>query len=310
MMDQHTYLQSKLAGLLHLYEVSKSDPILRIQLEGRIKEARSELHEFENDGTFFPKENLPVPRVAVFVSGDSVIGTEAIKASLAGDVLNGYARLYRAQCKLEERGNWSKQKKTRSTNWYDLMLTSTPRGSFGFELTPDVDKGNPEGLLMCCNAIDKVNKSIESVVLSEDKISEIRVPDSLLPALKSFLDPLHKNNAELRITSTQSQSIRVTSSQIGSALLKLEKMITEETVTKIGTFSGVLKNSGMFELKLNTSEVIRGLVEDLSDESLDRLHNLVDKFCEFVLIETTITRVTGTAKSYVLVDAKETQLLQ
>jgi hypothetical protein len=98
----------------------------------------------------------------------------------------------------------------------------------------------------------------------------------------------------------------LTAGQIQKAAERLERDLTEETVEMNGTFRGVTHESGYFDLKTETGEVITGTVaDDFSEDDLQRIDGLINKPCKARLRKTTIHSVSGVPRStFVLLDAR------
>ena len=73
-----------------------------------------------------------------------------------------------------------------------------------------------------------------------------------------------------------------------------------------GTFRGVTLESGHFDLKIESGEVITGTVADnLPEEDLERIDGLTNKRCTARLQKTTIRRISGASRlSFVLLNAE------
>jgi hypothetical protein len=132
------------------------------------------------------------------------------------------------------------------------------------------------------------------------------IPPRVLQPLKQFLKTLAQHEAELRLAFHGSPSQSLTASQIQKTADRLERDMTQETVEIGGTFRGVTRESGYFDLKTDAGDVITGTVaDDLTEDDLERIDGLTNKQCKAKLQKTTVQRISGPSKStFVLLDAE------
>lgn len=309
-MNEQTFHQTQVIELERLYEDAKDNPILGYQLKQRLDEARRARDSASSDGTLFPKVQPELPRTAIFLRGDSVEGNLGIRPSLAGEAMIQYEKMFAEQAIVDEREaakRVGRRRRPKGANRPSLLLTATPRGSFGMEFVPRVSSQDDEGMLAVhAESLQNITSSIEAIT-NESSFEESleAVPPSVLHPLKQFLGVLANHGAELRIAFPDRTAFIVTSNAVAGAFDRLSREVTQDTSTFKGIFRGLTWESGMFDLKLESGDVITGQVSDeLTEPDLERLSELQNMSCSAEIQVTTMRRLgKPDTTSYVLLTA-------
>jgi hypothetical protein len=310
-MNNETFFQVQTAELQRLLDTSADDPILGPQLRDRLDEVKKRLQATRQEpGTLLPKETRILPRAAIFLRGGGVHDSEAIRPSLAGEALIQYEKMFTEQAIHDERlaaRTTGRQRRPRGAPIPGLWFTGTPRGSFGLEFSPQI--GEDESLLEVHaqsleNIADALTRVAASGSLSLDEIVS-NIPSRVLQHLKQFLTVLAQNGAELRLAFPDRPSRFLSESEVKIAAERLDREVTQETLAIKGKFRGLTLESGSFDL-ITDDGLIKGTVaDDLTEEDLERIHNLTNQQCVADLERTTVRKVGGTeTTSYVLLDAR------
>jgi len=303
-------LQSlQLSGLL---KDAGGDPILEAQLRQRVEEANRELENARKQGdSLLPKEIQTMSRVAVFLRGGGVEGQIGIRPSLAGAALLHYERMFVEQAIHDEREfarSSGRQRRPRGSKNPELLFIGTPRGSFGLEFTPK-PQDDTALLEVHAGSLEHLASSIEAVADSNDDglaKSVEQIPAGVLQHLKQFFKVLSTHGAEIRLASSTGKARTLDSSQVQRAAERLEKSVIQTEIALTGTFRGVARESGVFDLLDEHGELITGTVaEQLTEEDLERIDRMVNELGKAKLQKTTIMTVSGpSATKYVLLDAE------
>ena len=199
-MNQKEFLQTQVVDLRRLAEDAADDPILSMQLQERLQDADSQLKAHTTDGTLFPPETPQAPRAAIFLKGAAVHGQESIRAGLAGEALQHYERMFIAQAIHDEREaarTAGRQRRSRGAAVPALLLTGTPRGSFGLEFTPELqeDESVPD---VHRASLENVAEAIILAAATEtpEDLSE-QIPTAVIQPLTRLFQTLARYNAEL-----------------------------------------------------------------------------------------------------------------
>jgi hypothetical protein len=311
-MTDRAFLQAQAVELRRLLEKAGDDPILAPQLRERLEEVARELEISDQEtGTPLPPEPVELTRAAIFFRGGGVEDSLGIHAALAGEALIQYERMFIEQALHDEREaakRAGRQRRRRGTAAPGLLLTGTPRGSFGLEF---VAQPTEEGTLFGIHAqsLRNVAVALERVAESSSESLEAtvaKIPPRVLPSLRKFLSALVHYGAELRLTFPDLPARSLPAAQLKRASELLEREVQQEFIEVPGVFRGVTRESGVFDLKTQGGEVITGTVaDDLAEEDLERIDAFTNQDCIASLQKTTVSRVTGpTTPTYILLDAR------
>jgi hypothetical protein len=310
-MNKLAFLQNQTIELQHLLETAGDDPILAPQLRERLEDAQNELDEARRqEGTLLPKEPIVLPRTAIFLKGQSVQDSEGIRPSLAGEAMIQYERMFIQQALHDEREaarQAGRHRRRRGSATPALLFTGTPRGSFGLEFTPQPT--DETAVHVHAQSLRNVSNALALVAESEFKaFDEIvkQIPTGVLHHLKSFMGTLAQHGAEIRLAYSDRPSQWLSAEKIQTAAALLEKDFVQGIEKVSGTFRGVTLESGKFDLKTDSGEVITGTVADqLTEEDLVRISSLTNHPCMATLEKTTVSTIAGAATTtYVLLDAQ------
>lgn len=310
-MNDLTFLKIQSLELRKLLESGGNDPILGPQLRERLAEAEKELQAAQlQQGQLFPLNHYELPRAALFLKGDGVLGSEGIRPGLAGEALIQYEKMFIEQALHDEREaarNAGRQRRRRGATTPSLLFTGTPRGSFGLEFVPQPTE---EGNLLEVHARSLRNIAEALVrVAGSDAVSLDEaiglIPPRMLHPLKQFLKTLADYEAELRLAFHDRPSHFLTAGQIQTAAERLEREVSDTEIELSGIFRGVTLDSGHFDLRTDTGDDITGtVIDELTEDDLERINGLTNKECKARLLKTTLRGLSGTSRSmFVLLNA-------
>jgi hypothetical protein len=311
-MSDKAFLQVQALELRRLLDEAGDDPILAPQVRERLEEVERELETAGREtGALLPPEPVEQTRAAIFLlRGGGVEDSLGIRAALAGEALIQYEKMFVQQALHDEQEvarQAGRQRRRRGAAVPGLLLTGTPRGSFGLEFVAQPTEG---GALLRIHAqsLRNVAATLARVAESTSESLEAtvaRIPPRVLPPLQKFLTTLASYGAELRLAFPDLPARSLSAGQLKRASDLLEREVKQEVIEIPGVFRGVTRESGVFDLKTQTGEVITGTVaDDLVEEDLERIDALTNQEGVASLQRTTVSRVTGpTTPTYVLLDA-------
>jgi hypothetical protein len=310
-MNDLTFLKVQALELRRLLERAGSDPILGPQLRERLADAEKELQAaLQQNGKLFPRDIHDL-RAALFIRGGGVQGSQGISPALAGEALIQYEKMFIEQALHDEREaarNAGRQRRRRGALTPRLLFTGTPRGSFGLEFVPQMTE--EDSLLeVHARSLRNIADALVRVAGSDaDSLDEAigPIPPRMLHPLKQFLKTLADYNAELRLAFHDKPSLSLTAGQIQKAAERLERDVSEKETEMSGIFRGVTLETGHFDLRIDTGDVITGTVaDDLTEDDLERIDGLTNKQCKARLLKMTVQNISGTSSSrFVLLDAE------
>lgn len=311
-MSDLSFLQIQAVQLRQLLADAGDDPILVPQLQERLADSEQQLRAAEQAaGTLFQADIATLPRVALFLKGGGVQGSEGIRPSLAGEALIQYEKMFTEQALHDEREaakTAGRHRRRRGAAAPSLFFTGTPRGSFGLEFVPQ-KADDPTMLEIHAQALKNVATALVRVGSSLSSIDELvrGIPPRVLQPMKKFLKVLAQNGAEVRLAFSGAPSQSLSTESVQRAVDRLERELVEEEITVRGQFRGLTRESVVFDLVTDDIGLITGtLADDLTEEDLERIDLLTNKRCVASLQKTTVRQVSGAVLSnYLLLDARE-----
>lgn len=311
-MNSPNSLQTQESELRELLQFAQGDPVLEPQLRSRLDEAQAERTRLERaPGLLFPVRQPTLPRAAIFLSGGSVQGSTGIKPSLAGESLIQYEKMFVEQALHDERESAriaGRRRRPKGAAFPSLLFTGTPRGSFGLEFSP-VQSADEHVLNIHGQSLQNIAAAMVKVSGADSSTFEAAIkdiPPRVLTPMKKFFNVLAQHGAELRLALSTEPSHLLTSEMVMTASELLERELSEEEVWVHGTFRGVTRESGFFDLNTDEAGTITGSVaDDLTEDDLERIDGLTNKRCLALVQKTVVHQVSGGAKSsYLLIEAK------
>ena len=283
----------QLHGLLA--EVADSE-ISCIQIRSRIKGLEGELQAETPTGEMFPRIEPTLPRAAVFLVGESMNG-QGIRAGLAGEVLNRYEKLFREQALHDERTTRKDDghaRRRRGTQEPSLLLTGTPRGSFGFEFSPIAL--DHEMLALHGQSLKNVATAVTSIAdpaMNPDSISD-HLPRGMLSHIVAFFKVLASNDLSIRFAFQDQAPTTISADSIRNASSKLEQRVEIEEMKVRGKPRGATMKSGHFDFVQDDGFTISGFLdEQMDDEDRKQIINLNDHPADAIIELTTVTLLNG-----------------
>ncbi len=300
----------QIAELQRLRAIAGEDPVLKPQLDERIKEleGRIALQKAVN-GTLLPTD-YSLPRAAIFLSGGGVSGQRGIHPILAGEALIQYDKMFIEQALYDERNaarSAGRQRRLRGTPMPGLLFTGTPRGSFGLEFVP-MPVAEGQQIASHSKSLHNVANSLVRLANSDPDSFEKeveRTPSRVLQPMIKFLKTVAEYGANVRLAFDDQSSNVLSNEKIKQTAERLDKDVHQEQLDVTGVFRGVTHETGYFDLKVN-DDVLSGYVaDDLTEDDIERLDKLLNKTCVAELQKTTVSRISGSPYvSYVLINAK------
>ncbi|MBO0697670.1 MAG: hypothetical protein J2P46_04705 [Zavarzinella sp.] len=301
--------QIQVVELRQLLDKAQDDPVMGPQLRSRLEDAeRAVAEEIAHPTT-------ALPRTAIFMRGGGVVGSEGIRPTLAGEALIRYEKMFMEQALHDEREmakNAGRSRRPRGSTAPGLLFTGTPRGSFGLEFVPQ-ETENPVEREARARALTEVTEALVRVATRESSAHEeavSHIPPSVLQPMKQFMKTLAQHSAELRLAFDDRPAESLSTAQIATAVERLEREVTQETVDLQGEFRGVTLVSGFFDFLTADGELITGTVsEDMTEEELTAILDLTNRRCKATFQKTTVRRVPNYEKmTFVLLGAAVTSV--
>lgn len=307
-MNDQTFLKTQVIDLEHMLEEAKDDPVLAPQLEQRLGATRKTLHAQNTHRTLFPAVTPELPRAAIFLRRGGVEGTTGIRPALAGEALIHYEKMFIEQAIHDEREaarSSGRQRRQRGAAVPALLLTGTPRGSFGLEFTPQLQEDH--GLLeVHRHSLQHIAEALMTAAESNsvERLTDA-IPAKVLQPLTRFFRTLANFGAELRLAIPGSDSRTISAEQATATAERLERTIEQQEIIVTGVFRGLTRESGYFDLVRDDASTITGVVADaFTEDDLERIDLLTNERCSATLQETRITKAGRSNATFILLEAR------
>ena len=205
-------------------------------------------------------------RSAITFRGPAVFGSYGIASTFGLAATRAYTNIVqqlaaqweRAQ-PLPARGSVPNAKK------FDLLVTGTALGSFGFDLEEAVDEQlSLEERSVVARSIEKTNEVLQSTLQSDEELTEATagIDARALDKVRVFLKVLSDNDATCTIQSDEREFRFDSIEQVTRARVRLATQnIVSEEVWLEGVFEGLLPTPRTFEFRrADTGEVVVGKI--------------------------------------------------
>jgi hypothetical protein len=162
-----------------------------------------------------------------------------------------------------------------------LLLTGTPRGSFGLELSqPDAEdflaaEQLSDVLIHLTKLIESAGKDDESFAFALDEVSP-----RVLQRLKEFFKVAADNKARVRVVSGDLEC-QLDEAAVGQAFERVSAAETKDEVVEMpGVFRGATLDTWRFDFRPEAGENITGrLGDDVTHEQALQMIHLTDLHC-------------------------------
>lgn len=295
--ERRQFLMRELVQAEHFLSTTAGHPLMEPQFKNRVERIRAELAKLPVSGA--------AAQTVLFFTGPSVQGSRAIDAELVAESLGPFLEMVKIQYVATKHGSVGERGPLRDENEARLMLTGTPRGSFGLELSaPETDDLFPnellsEVLVRITRLLEGASRSDEDFLLALDDIAE-----RTLAKAPAFFDVLTKFGADLTM---QTGDIRFALSQndIARASQRVHaSKSSEEDIKLAGVFRGAVLDRWRFDFRSEDGTVLSGRIDPgRSEEDVSAWLQLANEKCVALIRQVTRIAPSGaTRNTHVLVD--------
>ncbi len=269
--EQRQFLQRELLQAEHFLKLSSGHPLMEPQFAQRANALRAELATLPEDGL--------EARTVLFFTGKPVSGSAGIDAQFVSSVLQPFLEMVKSQYAADKHGSVGERGPRKDEDEARLMLTGTPRGSFGLELSaPHSDDLFAEErlasvLVQLTRVIEAAGESDEGFLLNLDNIEERafhRLPD--------FFKVLKDEEADLRMQ-TGDIELTMTQERVARAFERVSSSHTTDKEVEVhGVFRGATLDTWRFDFRTEEGEQISGrLSPDLDEDRVAEMFSLANK---------------------------------
>lgn len=300
--EKREFIQAQILETERLLALTGDHPLMSPALEQRKEGFEKELKELP------PPTRQP--RTVLFFAGGPVVGTRGIDAQFASNMIEHFVQMVKSQYSVAKHGDVGSRGIRRGESEARLLLTGTPRGSFGLELSqPDSEdflasEQLSDVLVQLTKVIESAGRDDESFAFALEEVSP-----RVLHRLKEFFKMASDNKARMRIVSGDLEC-QLDETNVAQAFERVSATeTTEETIEIPGTFRGATLDTWRFDFRSDAGENISGrLGEDVTQEEALRMIQLTDQRCVATFHRTLVTTGIGPLRSrYELISLREAQ---
>ncbi len=288
---QRDFLKVQLLDTQRLKDMAGDHPLMSVAFADRERELKEQIAAIPLGS----KES----RAVLFFSGEPVYGSHGIDASFASRVIEPFQNMVMADYadrwhgKVGERGRRHGEARSR------LLLSGLPRGSFGLELTRAdnsdlfIEQELADTLAHVTRLVDASARSDEDFAAELDETAP-----RVIQNLRSFLEVIAKSKAGLRLESGDYRC-SITPRQANDAFSRVAETTTsDELVSFVGVFKGVLLESWEFNFTTDDDEIIVGKIDQslTEEEVIGFNREFFNERCVATLVKTTVAFKNGRSR--------------
>lgn len=241
---------------------------------------RSRREEFSRQAKELPPSPA-TPRAVLFFTGDPVEGSQGIEVDFMTKVLDHFQQMVKTQYAFEKHGRIGDRARQPGGAEAKLMLTGTPRGSFGLELSQphshDLFSSEQlsKSLVQLTQLISAAGEDDETFGVKLDDVTP-----RVLQRLRRFFKLLSDSRASLRLESG-SLAVRMDPSQVKQAAERVASVTTKpEKVQLVGEFRGATLDTWRFDFRTEDGRLISGkLSTEITEAAAAEMNRLTARKC-------------------------------
>lgn len=298
-LHEYQHLKAECAELNKLLaQIPETDVIDRKSLLARKNAVEIELANADN--MLFAREPI---RAKLTFKGKPVVGSHGIFAEFGAKIVDNFANTVAAFA-ASLHGQLGTTGAIPDREKYQLLITGTALGSFGFELEEHTQNVQPD--LLPSNAVSSVEHAIEKVLVlmkgtldTDDVLADLATETDprAVAALKCFLQLMADQGAFCALETRDKIFHFKDADQVRRSAQRLSiDNIKENEEKYVGAFLGILPMKRTFEFRTTESEVISGKIDSVIEDA-GQINHILEKTVE---INVHVTRVGEGRPRYVL----------
>ena len=298
--EQRRFLVSELVQVEDFIQRVEGHPLMEPQYKQRANAIRKQLASLPEVG--------PEARTILFFRGKPVKGTTAIDAQFAANVLTPFLEMVKSQYAAAKHGKIGERGPRKDEDEARLLLTGTPGGSFGLELSAPhsddlfADERLATVLVQVTRMIESAAESDEGFLLNLDDITE-----RSFARLPEFFKVLKEENAELRMQ-TGDIEFELDQKRVTSAYERIQTSHTAIAEIEVeGRFRGATLDTWRFDFRTTEGEPLNGrLSSELSEDAVSKMLIKANQpAVARIKVTTTVTRTAAMRRRYELIELLE-----
>lgn len=267
------FAQRQVAAMDSFLSWAGDDPLMGPGLRARREEFVQKAQELP--------PSLATPRAVLFFTGDPVSGSQGIEVDFMTKVLDHFQQMVKTQYAFAKHGSIGDRARQPGGAEAKLMLTGTPRGSFGLELS----QPHPHDLF----SAEQLSKSLVQLTQlikaagEDDETFGVELDDvtpRVLQRLRRFFKLLSDSKASLRLESG-SLIVRMDQARVQQASERVAAVTTKpEKIELKGEFRGATLDTWRFDFRADGGNIISGkLSTEITEETATAMNRLTARQC-------------------------------
>jgi len=238
---------------------------------------RQRREEFEKQAKELPAGE-PTPRAVLFFTGDPVEGSKGIEVEFMTKVLEHFQQMVKTQYAFTKHGRIGDRARQPGGTEAKLLLTGTPRGSFGLELSQPRSNDLFTSSQLSSTLV-RLTRLIKAAG-EDDETFGVELEDvtpRVLGRLRRFFKVLADANAALRLESGD-LNVRMDRERVAQAAERVAAVETKPEIVELaGQFRGATLDTWRFDFRTTEGQSISGRLSDRLEEAqaaeMNRLTN-------------------------------------
>lgn len=218
--------------------------------------------EFERQAKELPAM-APSPRAVLFFTGDPVEGSKGIEIEFMTKVLEHFQQMVKTQYAFSKHGRIGERARQPGATEAKLLLTGTPRGSFGLELSQPraadlfASAQLSQTLVRLTQLIKAAGENDETFGVELEDVTP-----RVLNRLRRFFKVLADSNAALRLESGD-LNVRLDKARVAEAADRVAAVATKPEIVELrGLFRGATLDTWRFDFRTGDGQTISGRLAD------------------------------------------------
>ncbi len=271
--ENKEFAQRQVAAMDRFLSWAGDDPLMGPALKQRRE-------EFARQAAELPSAP-PAPRAVLFFTGDRVEGSKGIEVEFMTKVLEHFQQMVKTQYAFTKHGRIGDRARQPGGTEAKLLLTGTPRGSFGLELSQP-----RSGDLFASSKLSETLVRLTQLIKAageDDETFGVELEDvtpRVLSRLRRFFKVLADSNATLRLESGD-LNVQLDKESVVQAAERVAAVETKPEIVELhGQFRGATLDTWRFDFRADDGLSISGrLADEVTETAAAEMNRFTNQRC-------------------------------
>jgi len=288
--DDKEFAQRQVAAMDRFIPWAGDHPLMGPALKQRRE-------EFDMQARQLPSA-APAPRAVLFFTGDPIEGSKGIEVEFMTKVLEHFQQMVKTQYAFTKHGRIGDRARQPGGTEAKLLLTGTPRGSFGLELSQPRASDLFTSTQLSATLV-RLTQLIKAAG-EDDETFGVELEDvtpRVLGRLRRFFKVLADSKTALRLESGD-LSVRLDKERVTQAADRVAAVETKPEMVELrGQFRGATLDTWRFDFRTEAGQSISGrLADELSEPEAALMNGFTNQECVGTFNRISITARGGLPK--------------